>query len=275
MWNIRVIKLMILCVFTLYSGISHAGSTGTVDSSHDLSRGSSGAQFKYATDQVCVFCHTPHGANSSVRADSSFNALTNTSVDGTSSPILLWNRALSDAADYKLYDSSTSVTVTSVRVYSLLCLSCHDGVGALNVVQNYPADGIDEEFGAGLDWYNPVAPIGQRQVDQIGDVFDGGINIGERTTANGQDYVELRNDHPISVDYVAARAQDASGLVEPTPAGSGTYVGDPKIKLYGGYVECTSCHDPHNEGDESTGTKYPFLWVDNAGSNLCTTCHNK
>ena len=264
-------KKLLIATITLTLGVFLASSSFAVitGSAHDFSTEG------YGSTEICVFCHTPHGANQGVRADTSFNAVTNTPVPGTASPILLWNRALSNATDYELYASSTSVAVTTIRVYSLLCLSCHDGVGALNVLQNYPADGIDVEFGAGLDWYNPVAPAGQRQTDQIGDVFDGGINIGERTTANGKAFVELRNDHPISVNYAAARAQDESGLVEPTTVGSDTYVGDPKIKLYGGFLECTTCHDPHNEGDESTGAKYPFLWLDNAGSNLCTTCHNK
>ncbi len=260
MWTIRAIKLLILCVITLYCGISHAGPTGIADSSHDLSQGSSGSQHKYRTAQTCVFCHTPHGANADVRSTTHFDnsAGPPAYVAGSGGPLLLWNRALSNATEYKLYDSSTAVTVTKVRVYSLLCLSCHDGVGALNVVQNFPGDGDDDGFG-GLD------PVGGAPTT-IGETFDGGINIGGRTPANSQAFVELRDDHPISVDYVAARNQDPSGFADP--------IGDPKLKLYGGYVECTTCHDVHNEGSLGSG-KFPFLWVDNAGSYLCTQCHLK
>ncbi len=270
MWTFRAIKLLILCVFTLYWGISHAGTTGIKDSSHDLTQGNIGANFKYRTSQTCVFCHTPHGANTDVRADTYFDTQGGPIgyVNGTDRPLLLWNRSLSNALDYKLYKSSTSVLVTQVRVYSLLCLSCHDGVGALNVVQNFPGDGTGDGFG-GIAFAG-----GGAKPDQIGDVFDGQINIGGRTPG-GQTYVDLRDDHPISVDYATARSQDASGLMPISGSGENLWVGDPKIKLFGGYVECTSCHDPHNEGDESNGNKYPFLYVDNAGSYLCIQCHLK
>ena len=269
----------------MYCGISHAASTGVKDSSHDLSSVSvdpAASSFKYDTSQTCVFCHTPHSANTNVRSDTYWDEGTvatpvRAMVNGTGNPLLLWNRSIinSDTTSFKLYESSTSVLVTKVRVRSLLCLGCHDGVGALNVVQNFPGDGFDDfaPFGA-IDWYNPAALPGQRP-DQIGDTFNYGINIGERVPGGAQTYVELRNDHPISVEYVAARAQDTDGMVAPTTVDGVTYVGDPNIKLYGGYVECSSCHDPHNEGEESTGFKYPFLWVDNAGSNLCLQCHNK
>ncbi len=271
------IAVGVLWFFTLYCGISHAASTGIADSSHDLSRGSTGSNFKYATSQTCVFCHTPHGANPDVRADTHWDKDLGY-VDGSEAPLLLWNRSIqnSDSPPFELYASSTSVAVTQVRVYSLLCLGCHDGVGALNVVQNFPADGVDREaeFGA-IDWYQFGKPIGQRP-NQIGDAgVPTGINIGGRTPLNGQTYVELRDDHPISVNYDAAYAQDNNGMVPKTTAGGVTYVGDPKLKLYGGYIECSTCHDPHNEGEAGTGYKYPFLWVDNAGSNLCLQCHNK
>ncbi len=279
MRKFTTIAVGILWFFTLYCGISHAASTGIADSSHDLSRGSQGSEsskFMYATSQTCVFCHTPHGANSDVRADTHWDKDLGY-VNGTGAPLLLWNRSIknADSPTFELYASSTSVPLTQVRVHSLLCLSCHDGVGALNVVQNFPADGVDREaeFGA-IDWYQFGKPIGQRP-NQIGDTWDNGINIGGRTPLNGQAFVELRDDHPISVNYDAAYAQDNNGMVLKTTAGGVEYVGDPKLKLYSGYVECSTCHDPHNEGEASTGFKYPFLWVDNAGSNLCLQCHNK
>jgi hypothetical protein len=267
------IGIAMVCIITLFSGISHAGSTGIIDSSHDLSRGSTGSQFKYATNRACVFCHTPHNANTTVRAGSFWNSTGYQEEVGTA-PLLLWNRSIinGDTPPFKLYESSSGIVLTRVNVYSLLCLGCHDGVGALNVLQNFPSDGRDTTPPDGaVDWYINGAPF---KPDQIGDVFDGGINIGERKTG-GNTYVELRNDHPISVNYLAANAQDDDGFENPITAGGITYVGDPKVKLFNGFVECTSCHDPHNEGVQATGAKYPFLWVDNAGSYLCTRCHLK
>ena len=42
------------------------------------------------------------------------------------------------------------------------------------------------------------------------------------------------------------------------------------VKTFGGYVECASCHDVHEPGSSNM-----FLQVENDGSALCTTCHNK
>ncbi|HEB02166.1 MAG TPA: hypothetical protein ENI12_02925 [Nitrospirae bacterium] len=272
------IAVGILCFITLYCGISHAASTGITDSSHDLTSDSDVANFKYKTRQTCVFCHTPHGANSDVRSDTYWDEPTAFYNVGTGGPLLLWNRSIvnSDTTGYELYASSTSVAVTQVRVYSLLCLGCHDGVGALNVVQNFPGDGVDRSPPDGaIDWYDRFAPS---PPDQIGDVAtspDYRINIGERNPGGAQKFVELRNDHPISVLYTDARFQDETGMVQPTTSGGVTYVGDPNLKLFSGYVECTTCHDPHNQGEAGTGYKYPFLWVDNAGSALCLNCHIK
>ena len=267
MWIFRAIKLLIVCVFTLYCGISHAGTYGITDSSHDLSADSTGSQHNYYTKQTCVFCHTPHRANTFVRPDTIFNTTAPAGyMYGTGGAMLLWNRALSDATQYDLYASSTAVTVSRVRIHSLLCLSCHDGVGALNVVQNFPGDGMDDGFG-GLE------PISSPTT--IGATFDDGINIGGRTPAGGQNFVYLKDDHPISVHYVTARTGKELGFAIPQTVGGVTYVGDPKLRLFSGYVECTTCHDVHNEGVKDPATKYPFLFVDNAGSNLCIQCHLK
>src|SRR5262245_33297365 len=64
-------------------------------------------------DEVCIFCHTPHGGT----------------LDGP-----LWNRALtSDGNGFTHYASATlspyftTVAARPVKNESLLCLTCHDG----------------------------------------------------------------------------------------------------------------------------------------------------
>ena len=42
-----------------------------------------------------------------------------------------------------------------------------------------------------------------------------------------------------------------------------------EVPLFGGKVQCASCHDPHD------ATYTPFLVVDNTGSALCRKCHTK
>ena len=88
------------------SSDSQGGISGT---KHDLS----GAG--YGTDQICIFCHTPHNANTTV----------------TDSP--LWNHALSAVSSYTVYSSSTlNATVGQPDGSSKLCLSCHDGTVAVD-----------------------------------------------------------------------------------------------------------------------------------------------
>ncbi|MCF6229955.1 MAG: hypothetical protein L3J62_04045, partial [Gammaproteobacteria bacterium] len=83
--------------------------------------------------QICVFCHTPHGADTSTNAP-------------------LWNRSLEGGAGYtavySMYDSSSmeatqlSGVPSAPTSSSKLCLSCHDGViavGSVNVLNGAPA----------------------------------------------------------------------------------------------------------------------------------------
>jgi hypothetical protein len=280
--------ISVLCVFTLLSGISHSGSVKF--SRHDLSLLGGSVGFKFKTDQVCVFCHTPHGANADVRqyalvANSPTAAYTNTGSSG-GSPILLWNRALSNAADgagpeegYKTYTSSTlDANINSVRIYSLLCLSCHDGIGALNVLTRMPSDGITLP---GMPWqlksFNNTG-----NPNQIGDLnYSAGTlnpNIGGRnspTNSGWDDGVILYNDHPISFDYNNDLITADTGLQTPT------YATGQGIRLFpnpGGTpssLECPSCHNAHDQGGATSSGKFPFLRITKTGSAICLACHNK
>lgn len=70
-----------------------------------------------------------------------------------------------------------------------------------------------------------------------------------------------RSDHPVGVPYPGVNRgyQPLSKVLS-----IGT------IRLPGGFVECTSCHDPHNEA----GVPH-MLVMNNAGSALCLSCHRK
>jgi predicted CXXCH cytochrome family protein len=66
------------------------------------------------TAEVCIVCHTPHNANTSV-ADAP-----------------LWNHQLSAIASYTMYSSGTMQSVAGQPDgSSKLCLSCHDGTVAM------------------------------------------------------------------------------------------------------------------------------------------------
>jgi predicted CXXCH cytochrome family protein len=148
----------------------------------------------------------------------------------------LWNHALTQTASFTLYSSSTFNGASSIGqpdASSKLCLSCHDGTVAL------------ENFGT----------------TTTGTHFIGGIdNLG----------TDLSNDHPISFDYDAALAAADPGLFNPNTTQSGLGGTISSTMLFGGKMQCASCHDVHNSG----GVNH-LLLKSNTASALCLTCHNK
>jgi predicted CXXCH cytochrome family protein len=84
-------------------------------SKHNLSLSGPGTVRSATERDVCIFCHTPHGA----------------SGDGP-----LWNHRMSSAT-YTPYQSSTlKASVGQPTGSSKLCLSCHDGTVALGMVNS-------------------------------------------------------------------------------------------------------------------------------------------
>jgi predicted CXXCH cytochrome family protein len=126
-------------------------------------------------------------------------------------------------------------------------MSCHDGTIGVNDLGN-PAN----DTGA-----NPTMGSGS-ELDAAGKLRAG------RPTNMGS---SLTDDHPVNFTYDAALATADGGLVTPF---STSYVDSAQqIPLFGGKLQCASCHDPHDNTNE------PFLTKSNTGSQLCTTCHQK
>ncbi|MEI8290395.1 MAG: cytochrome c3 family protein [Verrucomicrobiota bacterium] len=93
------------------------GPVSIVNSRHNLSLSSPGDVHATAETDICIFCHTPHGAT----------------TDGP-----LWNHKMSTAT-YKPYSSPTlKAVVGQPNGSSRLCLSCHDGTVALGLVGSRP-----------------------------------------------------------------------------------------------------------------------------------------
>ncbi len=76
----------------------------------------------------------------------------------------------------------------------------------------------------------------------------------------------LANDHPVGFRPVDD-GQLAAGLTQNPPVSK-----DPAVKLPGGRVECTSCHDPHTQNIDAAAGK--FLVRSNSGGALCLACHD-
>jgi len=269
----RALGLMAGAVLVLGASVSYAQISTT---KHNLGTGGTGANHLTAgTAEICVFCHTPHASNTAVKAP-------------------LWNKT-TNAGTYTLYDTSVSTTIdgqVDMKGVSLACLSCHDGSQAMDVMINAPGSGGYNAAGARLAGATWTAAVGASGIMPV-------------TVANlGTD---LSNDHPVGIQYCGGGWSAAT----PTASGAGGTCKDPDFHApatgtiggatawwvdntsvgtvgtrdktdmilyaraptsfvgnYQPFVECASCHDPHSSNPT-------FLRVQNTGSAVCLTCHNK
>ncbi|MBL1275012.1 MAG: hypothetical protein COB30_002895 [Ectothiorhodospiraceae bacterium] len=272
----KVLTIQIAVLLAVFLGnVALAGSlpTGRIsdvrNTKHNLSALSSSGlartvQSSDGEEEICVFCHTPHGAN-------------------LSAPGPLWNRNLS-VATYNTYNSgSLDATMEGVALdqpngISKLCLSCHDGTIAIGNVTNRSGSGGYETSAIALsgvegDGTIPAGPYG--------------ANTGF-TRRIGTD---LSNDHPISFTYDTALANKDGELRDPAgeaEIGNRTPGVQPHVPLENGQVQCNSCHDPHIR-DASDATKnIKFLRLNRfqkvsptsttfseANDIICMACHDK
>ena len=158
----------------------------------------------------------------------------------------LWNHETDGATAYTMYTSDTMDMVQSASPHegSLVCLSCHDGTIAVNSLNNVPGP-----EGAGL--YGSPGGLG----------LDGSGRIA--TSSHAFVGTDLRDDHPVGILYDTN--QDSDFHVK---TGSSSSYPD-RLLDQGLYVECNSCHNPH----DNTFTN--FLTESNASSALCFRCHIK
>lgn len=162
---------------------------------------------------------------------------------GTEAP--LFNHQVSPPS-YTPYTSSTmDMTRTPQPTNgSLVCLSCHDGTIAVNSLNDVPGPNGAGSYGS---------PAGA-DLDGAG-----------KLTASSNAYVgqDLSDDHPVGIIYDQTLDNDFA------PKTGNTLAYPDKLLYQGTYVECSSCHDPHDN------TYGDFLVEDNGGSNLCLRCHTK
>lgn len=240
---IKIIASVLLTGFVSLWGV--AGITGTA---HDLTATAWTGDASEDNGELCVYCHTPHAANTSF----------------TGAPI--WNKG-TPAGPFTLYGTTVGGTTaglagdnSTVNAPSMACLSCHDGVSAVNSVVNAPGSGLPSADGDGF------IGTGAQVLSTIAADASGASVIG----------TDLSNDHPVSIAYnegvagLRLKTYDISSWV------GATTIQD-VLRTTGGvdYVECGSCHDPHNGGDSKSASSVAFLRVLNTGSNLCLGCHDK
>ena len=244
--------LAILLVPSLAIALMAPG-TGIKQTAHDLSiAGGRGATYGVndgTLDRICIYCHAPH--HTIKPGDASTAGLTY---------YPLWNHDLSTTATYTMYQNAASIldwpnstqhqlnaTLTQPGSVSKLCLSCHDGSVAVSSYGNFNG-GISTSKNAG-------------SIKVSGKFLIGGGNPGD-----------LSNHHPIGFDYAQVALADGE-IRDPSNELLGNHTTGMTINdlLFGGKMECASCHDVHNT--KNKGVK--FTWVQDTNSDFCFSCHVK
>lgn len=243
-------KVMVLLIVAAL--LAAPAFAGIRNSKHDLSSSSTSSSSVKSTDtdELCVFCHTPHGG-----ATGGFAPLWNRSTGSLTLGVGdLYNSATLEAAI-----TAPSVVVDNVNNSdALLCLSCHDGSSLATGLLNPPASNgnANPSFNADPD-------------DRVSGFTD--------LTLDGPN---LKNDHPIGFTYATALNTADSEIKDPAAVAAIGDVGTAGVVL-GLYdmdsttgaqdvMWCSTCHDVHNP-DKGT----PFLNMTNDGSAMCLTCHDK
>jgi predicted CXXCH cytochrome family protein len=233
-------------ILTLLLGLfaTFAFAQTMVGTAHDFS--TSG----WATE-TCVVCHIAHNSENSTaaplwnRADPTislavYTPYSSTTFDaddqtGDGTTTAFANEAWASYLNEGLTSAEGGIWTPGGS--SILCLSCHDGLGNL---------------------------------DAFGGVSGGTYTIADGLPANRVSAIAQRNngnnEHPFSFTYSSDLVTRDTGLKAFDDLGVAAV-------LYGGAggsVECTSCHDVHNAADQPK-----LLVMTNAGSLLCRTCHTK
>jgi len=150
---------------------------------------------------------------------------------------MIWNQKLSQR-EFPTYNSSTlqsTITPIGPADSSKLCLSCHDGTIALGDTQN---DGLIQFIQGASYTLPPSSP--------------------SNLVGTGEGFAD---DHPFG--FVPKRTAE----IHTPPPGDAVHLDT------NGKVQCTSCHDPHQESIDPIAEK--FLVKSNDASAICESCHQE
>jgi predicted CXXCH cytochrome family protein len=292
--NVRMSQLTrgLLAVAIVGSGLAiyHGDAVAAISAGrHNLSAtAGSGNQTTGAGGEICVFCHTPHGADVTVAGAPLWNKRFTSNFGGAFTPY-----ASTTTLDGAFSTDGSVVGSTFLSGASLACLSCHDGTQAIDNLLNAPGSGGMDSTGGSTDCRGYTLIMGNNSNLNANGYLQSNANLGR----------DLSNDHPIGIRYCGGgpvigstgAACTDSDFVSPsngtvggvttfwvdTPAsvgGDGTgnrtktdmllYVRGFTTGANGPAVECASCHDVHSSAAL-------FLRIANTNSAVCLACHVK
>jgi len=234
-------------IWVLLAGLLvQAVPTGAADirsTPHNLAR----QGLSVEAEEVCVFCHTP-------QLGVDLGGRTGTGVQPA------WQPSLPDAHSFVLYDDIGRLQFgdkLAVGSQSIACLSCHDANQAFSV----QSAESDHPFGVPYRGYSRG-----RERSEAENKKNNALPSREGTAVKSLDEFRLPSRGVVDnrvVWWVSAGGVSALRTRADLPLYA--------RKMEAGeipYVECSSCHDPHSSNKL-------FLRVNNEGSRLCLTCHDK
>jgi hypothetical protein len=206
--------------------------------------------------QICIFCHAPHNA------------------DSTQAP--LWNHqdtgdGFSIASTMYVRPSNTSNIPmdTQPSRTSKKCLSCHDGTVAIGALAN----------GSEIKVIGASGTVGSNPNNALSGTRDAN---GEYVSGDkGWIGKNLSKGHVISFKYDNNVVTYLNGTPKYSPNPNSFVNGtDPSMLDKMGYMQCHTCHDPHNDWCNDTGKRVGNdpLWrkaCDAEGNgSVCAKCHS-
>jgi len=222
--------------------MAHAQRIDMRGTLHNLARG----QNIEITDarQICVFCHTP------------------TDNDHTDAMKPQWQPSAPEDQTFIMFDDIGQIASgrEAVGSQSIACLSCHDSSQAFGI----SGGSQDHPFAVP---YRGALTAEQRQHALEEATREGRLaNPGRMVKFNAEFREATRgvvDNRPVWWVSKGAPSAQRGRLDVPL------YVRlDPSDQTEVPFVECSSCHDPHN-------VRPHFLRTETAASDLCMTCHIK
>lgn len=231
-------KKVLICVLALGMFAAPAFASTIKDSKHDLSMDSDALILSDNHNELCVFCHTPHQASTSVTLAPLWNRTTDGNVSNLEVEDLYDSASLSPASA-----PNADLLLAIQQSDAPLCLSCHDGSNMAGGIKNLG---------------NIAGPV----------TFVGGVSaIPEASRANIMNDSMLKDDHPIGMVYADVVTAKPTDFNAASPEGK---IGTQELPLFDGRMWCASCHAVHGVADVPS-----FLRASNNQSDLCLQCHNK
>jgi hypothetical protein len=238
--------LITISLFCMLTGISAGAGPkiSEIGNKHNFSSTNTapGINFRASTigdnagyqrsSQICVFCHTPH-RSSGEGALWNRVATTKTFLHYSSTTLRIDDPAMRTVTEYGQPNGS-----------SRLCLSCHDGVTALAAVFTTPL-GITNQ----LQFTN--------------------IRTGTTNASVAIGYETYSSHHPVSFKYDA----NVRSLLNAYNGVEFTHINTDEVKLDKKMrMQCTTCHDPHQDKSEPPSPLSPF-WTTTTYQKVCDSCH--